>query len=236
MKNALSFMLLLLLAGCVTSHSPTFHVTVDSYGEDSLEPGKSYVLVHKNRHEEVVNSHDSIKDLQFKEFAKCVERVLLEKGLGRTYNAIYADLIIKLSYDIDYFSYDYTTSQPIFGQTGISSSNTNANVSLYGNSANYSETTTYTPSWGVTGYRDVQRTNSWYTRKIEIEAVDIKEKMTVWKTERHNGDLRRCFPVMIAAAKDYIGTSTGKRILVQIQEDDDTVKLVKGEIHEQKND
>jgi hypothetical protein len=41
-------------------------------------------------------------------------------------------------------------------------------------------------------------------------------------------DLRRIFPYMIVAAKDYIGTNTGKRIEFLMQQEDERVVTLTG--------
>ena len=205
MKNILSFLALLLLAGCTTT--PNFNVGINSYGggSDTIY-GRSYILIPSEK-------GTSIDDLEFKEFASYVERALGEKGMIRSSQFDSADVAIFLSYGIgNPETSEYSYSLPIWGQTGISSSYTSGLVNVYGNSANYSETTTYTPSYGITGYRNVQGSYTTYTRHIFLTAYDLEkyrvteEEIVLWDTRIAStgisGDLRRVFPVMLAAAID----------------------------------
>ena len=128
-------------------------------------------------------------------------------------------------------------SMPTEVQTGISSSHTYGWLHSYGNSATYSGTTTYTPTYGVVGSRQHTGTYINFTRYISLDALDLKiyrgskQEKQIWKTgifsTGHSGDLRRVFPVMIAAAAQYIGENTGKKIEVRLSEDDARVKAIK---------
>jgi hypothetical protein len=62
----------------------------------------------------------------------------------------------------------------------------------------------------------------------------LKEKkwVPVWKTTVKNNDgsadLRRIFPIMLAASAPYIGTNTGQEFQLSIYENHPAVLFVKG--------
>jgi hypothetical protein len=80
---------------------------------------------------------------------------------------------------------------------------------------------------------------------LTLDAIDFDEykrsqrKVQVWKTTATNispiGDLRRVFPVLLAASKPYIGTNTGKKVNIRLTENDKRVIEIK-ELKSEKND
>jgi hypothetical protein len=58
----------------------------------------------------------------------------------------------------------YSYSVPIYGQTGVSSAQSYGTVNILGPTATYSGTTTYTPQYGITGYRNHIGSNTVYDR------------------------------------------------------------------------
>lgn len=203
--------------------------------------GTSFVILAGNK-------DTTSTDLQFQEYSGIVERALDLRGFQRASSTEKADIAILLSYGIsDPKEHVYNYSVPQYGQTGVSSATTYGNVSgnayRYGQntvhgSANYSNTTYYTPTYGVIGYSNHTSTYVTYTRYVSIEAIDLpahrsqNKIVQIWKTDivsvGSSGDLRRVFPVMIGAASSYLGTNTGANQEVTIYEDDPRVLFVKG--------
>ena len=110
-----------------------------------------------------------------------------------------ADLAIFLSYGIgDPETIEHTYSIPITGQTGV--------VSSYNF---YSGSTTYTPTYGIVAYSQGTYAETLFTRHIYLRAYDLKEyretkkETIIWDTRiassGSSADLRRTFPVLIAA-------------------------------------
>jgi hypothetical protein len=234
--NTLFVLILALMSGCATTSN--FKVGINSYGRSIPQDGNTYILVPSEK-------GTTINDLEFIEFSAYVERALREKGMKRVSESDSPDIAIFLYYGIgDPETSEYSYSLPIWGQTGVSSSYTSGSVNVYGNSATYSGTTTYTPTYGITGYRNIQESYTTFTRHIDMVAYDINEYrrsgegIVLWDTRitsiGRSGDLRRVFPIMIAAAIDLIGTNTGKMIIVSLKETDEEVKFLKGEILERK--
>jgi len=243
MKSIASFILVLLLSiiflsGC-SSNQPKLSVKIDSIGE--RENRINYVL--KSGLKNV-----KIDDLQFKEYSKYIHRALEENGFKKT-NGWNADVAIYLSYGISRPQKNTKSfSVPIWGKTGISSSTTYGNsqtygtLRTYGNSGYYNantmsnKTTYHTPNYGVTGYQSGTREYTTFTRYFELKAIGINQPdedyPTLWITKvistGSNNDLRRAFPILVGASKEYIGTNTSKQEEVIIYENDKRVLDVKG--------
>lgn len=230
----LAVFVLVLCAGCASMGGPQFNVNVDSLASPASQARRTYVLLPGNE-------GVTWDDLQFQEYAVYVMRVLNAQGFMAAQKAEEADLAITLFYGIgDPQMQQYTYSLPVWGQTGVSSSQTYGTATAYGNSATYSGTTTYTPSYGITGYSTHTGSVTTYFRYAQITGYDFKEfresskQLQLWRTTitstGSSGDLRQVFPVMVGAAVPYIATNTGKQVAVQLEESADIVKAVKGQL------
>jgi len=226
----------LILSGCATMQPPTFFVNVDSIG--SAKENKTYILLPSNK-------DTKADDLQFKEYASYVNRALQAQGFVPAESFQKANVAIFLGYGIgDPKEHQYTYSLPTWGQTGVSSSYTTGTVSSYGDYGSYSGTTSYTPTYGVTGSTTHSGSYTTHFRFMLLDAVDLdeykksKKEVQLWKTtvtsSGSSGDLRRVFPILVAASKDYIATNTGKMVKVKLLEEDAQVMAIKGILKEPK--
>lgn len=234
-QNTMSFFLILLVAlsinACVTAN-PKFRVNVDSLSATEPHTGKSFILLPGNK-------DTNISDLQFKEYASYINRALIAQGYSPAETFETADLVIFLSYGIgDPQEHQYSYSLPVFGQTGVSSANTYGTLNTYGNFGSYSSATTFTPTYGIKGYTQHSGSYSTFFRFLLLSAYDLKiyreqeKEVQVWKTtvtsSGSSGDLRRVFPILVAASKPYVGINTGQQIKVILDETDQAVIDVKG--------
>ncbi len=230
MKAITILIFLIILNGC--GIGPTFHIDVDSLRATTSVPGNKYILLPGNKG--ILKN-----DLQYQEFARYTNRALRLKGYHQSNNIHEADIAIVLEYGIgEPKTEHYTYSTPTWGQTGVSSSNTNARITAYNNTANYSATTTYTPTYGVTGSKTHSGTKVSYFRFMRLTALDTHEYkimdrvVSVWETtvtsSGSSGDLRQVFPILVAASIPYIGGNTGKKVRVRITESDQQVDIIKG--------
>ena len=224
------FITLILLSGCQITQ-PKYHVNVDSIGSSS-DNKKSYILLPGNK---ATNS----EDLQFKEYANYVNRALVSSGFKHAESYEKANVAIILMYGIgDPQTQQYSYSTPTWGQTGVSSSQTYGTVNTYGNYGSYSGTTTYTPQYGITGSTTQSGSYATYLRYMIISAVDLteynksKKEVQLWKTtvtsSGTSGDLRKVFPVLVAASKSFIATNTGEKVKVEMHDTDKSVIDIKG--------
>ncbi|NKB24991.1 MAG: DUF4136 domain-containing protein [Kiritimatiellae bacterium] len=211
---------------------PVFHVNVDSIGD--ARGNKTYILLPGNKDTKAA-------DLQFREYAAYVNRALQEKGFTPAETFQKANVGIFLGYGIgEPQEHQYVYSLPIWGQTGVLSSYRTGAFSSYG----YCGTTIYTPTYGVIGSTTHSSSYTTYSRFISLDAVDLDEytktekEVQLWKTtvtsSGSSDDLRRVFPILIAASKDYIATNTGKKVKVKLLEEDARVMAIKGTGQEQK--
>ncbi|MEZ7493849.1 hypothetical protein QO198_20120 [Pseudoalteromonas distincta] len=231
MRNFIVWFSISILFGCASTQ-PSFTVSVDSLASPTADSHKTYILIPGN--EGILET-----DLQFKEYESYLVRVLNSQGYTPANSGDEADLAIILSYGIgEPQSHKYSYSLPTWGQTGVSSSNTYGTATTYGNTTSVNTSTTYTPTYGVTGSTNHTGTSITYHRYALITGYDYakfkqtKAEIQLWKTTissvGSSGDLRRVFPVLIAASAPYLGTNTGQIIPVSIKESDSAVITVKG--------
>lgn len=208
----------MMLFGCVTG--PRFVVKVDSISAPDTKSKIRYILAPG-----VKNVKET--DLQYLEYANYITQALNSEGYANAPDFNNADIIIFLGYGIgNPETHQYTYSTPIWGQTG-------------GTLISTPTLTTYTPTYGVTGSTTNTKTRTSYRRYMFLDAIDVekykktKETIQAWKTmvtsTGSSGDLRRIFPVLVAASKEYFGTNTGQQVKVTLTENDQgeiTIKAI----------
>ena len=216
---------LFLFVACATTTKYT--VNVSSLASPQFNSGQTF---------DVVPRDNSIQktDLQFQEYKSYVVRALQANGFKLIEDGAPPEMVVFLDYGIgDPQTKVRSYSVPVFGKTGVSSTNT---TGTYTNNT-YNQTTTSTPTYGVSGYRSGVTSYDVYTRRIIIEGFSLAD----WETKGElvpafetailstgsSGDLRAVFPVMIGAASQYIGRSTDKSVSVTLAESDQRVVAVK---------
>jgi hypothetical protein len=217
------------IAGCATPCTVKISSINDGTNRDA---GTTYVILRS----------DGPEDLQFMEFASMVERALKSKNYLRiaTDGDKTPDLAVFLSYKIS--EPQQSTSSmlvPITSYQPSETYNVDAQTS-YGYGQGHTNTTgtiTKAGSYVTTGYQEVTSTETFYTRQITLIAAYYKhfkatKKLTpVWQTDLISsgttGDLRAVFPVMLAAAREQLGSNTGQQIEVDIQANDRRVSELK---------
>ncbi len=221
------------LGACAEIEVRKFETSVDSISTPAAVEKKRYLILpgEKNTPRE---------DLQFLEFAGYVEKAMSEKGFARVSTPDDSDVIVFLTYGIggpEKHLVSYTV--PHFGQTGVSGSHTTGTVTnIGGGMSSFSGMTTYTPTYGVTGYSSGINEFTTFPRFIMLDAFDSeayrKENAfkQVWRTRADSigmsNDLRLVFPYMLVSMKPHISTNTGKKIVYQLPEDDASVKAFLG--------
>ena len=187
---------------------------VSGYAEFGISPGQKYFLAPADS--------KLSGTLEFNSYSRHVEKALRARQLVRVSERETADLVIFLSYGIGAPKKQTESySIPTFGQTGVNSANTYGSVSSNGN---ISATTTYTPTFGITGSTTSVNTYDIYDRWVRLSAFQFQanEPKELWRTEVKStgstGDLRSVFPLMVFSSLRYIGTDTGKAIRVKMKE------------------
>jgi len=143
----------------------------------------------------------SPEDLQFTEFAAQVERALASRGFQRSNNINSADLAVYVGYGIG-----APKEQTYYRYVG-------------------------TPIW-------IPQTVNTFDKYVFLIAGDLDEfrktnkDKSVWELwmtgSGWSNDIRRVFPVYIAAGRSNIATSTGQRIVVRMYENNPAVLEIKG--------
>lgn len=102
--------------------------------------------------------------LEFITYQRVIESELAKKGMASA-PLREADAIIYFNYHIDDGRTVFSTV-PVWGQTGTSGSYTTGTVSTVGSNSTLNATTTYTPTYGVTGSQTVSRKE--YARQLKL--------------------------------------------------------------------
>ena len=243
MKKYLLLLLTTILS--IVSYSQTIVIEVNSFGEYDMN-GKTFVIIP-------LNNEIDAEDLEFKEYATYIKKILAMLGATES-NKTDADLYIQLQYDITDKSYQETVSEAVYGQTTVSSITTNTNtttttktdtkakVSVYGNTAygnaksekkkneNTNSTTNVTYNYGITGYKDVQQNVALFQRVMSLYAYEnnnAEKPVMVWKSNLVSSgasdELREIVPAMSYAALGYIAVNANETI--NIKEKSDSYKL-----------
>jgi len=218
------------LVGCAIGQR--FQINVDSISATDAGIKHKYILLSGLKDVDLA-------DLQLREYASYVERALGLAGYSNAGDFKDASIAVFIAYGIgDPKDHQYSYSLPVWGQTGVSSSTTHGTISSYGSSATYHGTTTYTPTYGITGYTTQVGSYTTFLRFLILDAVDLdeyrrsKKVVQIWKTtvtsRGTSGDLRRVLPVLVTAAKPYIGTNTGRQVAVTLREKEKAVLEIKG--------
>lgn len=226
----LMMFIIIIIQGC--SFGPRFRMTVDSISAPEAISKTNFILFPG------LENIDT-NSLQYREYAAYIERALTLRGFTKAKDFGEANIAIFLGYGIgDPQKEQYSYSLPTWGKTGVSSSYTYGKVTTKGNSSTYSGTTTYTPSYGVTGSKTYSGTRTNYFRYVWLYAFDLDEykktekKVQLWKTTvtstGSSGDLRQVFPILVAASSPYIGENTEKQVKVILSENDKQVIEIKG--------
>lgn len=227
-----SILLCILLTGCATIGQRPYFVDVSGLSSQAAHQYRSYIILPGNK-------GVMPDDLQFQEYAMGLSRALQVDGFVPAETGEVADVVIVLSYGIgDPQTHQYSFVLPVFGQTGIASSYSSGVINSYGNSASYSGTTTYVPTYGVRGYMPISREYTTYFRYVLVAAYQLKPLLEsknlveLWQTTisstGSSGDLRQVYPILVAAAFPYFATDTGRQIHIKVFESDEAIKLIEG--------
>lgn len=215
--------------------TPQVALSVNAFGNYDVH-GKSFFIE---------SGDPDIKryDIEFQEYANYVARSLELQGAVLTEDREGADMCVLLNYGISDNSYVETVPVPIWGQTGISSITTTTTTAgsadgfavQFGNLAVGSvsavsqsrSTTTVNPSFGITGYSQIDYKVSNFCRTMNIYCYDnhqTVEPVALWKTLvtscGGSSDFRIIAPYMAYAAFGRMGVSTeGKKTFAMLSND-----------------
>ncbi len=234
-KGFFAFLVVVAISGCAP-FVPTvsFKTDVNAFAGEGADSRKHYFLTPYDK-------EMSTDGLEFKEYARYVDKMLESKGYVKEPDLKNAEIIIRMEYGISGPKTQKSTySIPIVNQTGVLESKTTGKVNSAGK---YTETTTYTPRYEVTGYSTGVQIRTVFTSWMNLQAVDAKvaknkKEQVFWQIQAsstdENDDLRLVFPYMVAAMEPYIAVNTGKRVSVTLTEKDPRLTFLTGQPVQQK--
>ncbi|NLD36068.1 MAG: hypothetical protein GX654_04285 [Desulfatiglans sp.] len=234
LKKIFTLMCILALCGCSTLSNfgrARFSIAVDSLAASGADSKKTYLLLPGNQ-------GVTEADLQFKEYAEYLKRVLNKKGYVYTESKDDADVAIYLAYGMgDPETHLYSYDMPVWGRTGYYASRTRVAETTTDGKTSYRTYTTYTPSYGFIGYNSYIDSVTTYMRFAVITAYDYSQfkkdetEVQLWKTTVSStgttDDLRRIFPMLMAASIPYLATDTGRKVYMTMYETDPVVQEIK---------
>lgn len=224
----LIFSLAFFLSSCATTKH--FTVQIDSIGSDLYQEQKTYIAVPTDK-------DVSADDLRFKEYAGYIRKILAKKGYMEVNSTDDANIIVYLTYGVgDPELHTYAYSLPVYGQVGIIASPGPAPGNP-GQPPRKPPFEHFSPIFGIVGTKTEYQTVTTYFRYCKIEAFDLSLYRTtntekqLWSTiitsRGESDDLRMVMPYMIAAAENYIGVDTGRKVEVVIDEKDERASYLK---------
>jgi hypothetical protein len=230
-----SLVCILALCGCATFSNmgkARFNISVDSLAASGATGKKTYLLLPGNQ-------GVTVADLQFKEYAEYLKRVLGKKGYVYTESKDEANLAIYLAYGMgDPETHQYSYDLPVWGRTGYYASSSQVAEAVVDGQTKYRAYTTYTPAYGLIGYNTYIDSVTTYTRFAVLTAYDYDQfkkdgtEVQLWKTTINStgssDDLRLIFPVLMAASIPYLATDTGSKVYLSMYETDAIVQEIKG--------
>jgi hypothetical protein len=151
--------------GGAVGGGPVYRAEVQAFHRVSSNATIDYAFLPVNEQAGDLE-YESYKDLARKEFA----------AYGwREVDRDEAEVLVAMDYLLDEGK-PYTVQIPVFGRTGVSRSTTTGTVetSRFGTTS-YTATTTYTPRFGITGFRT--RSYEQYRRRLYVLAFDAYERI-----------------------------------------------------------
>jgi len=152
----------------VSCASPRVESTIETHHRlSSADHGKKVIVLPADE--------AKAGSLEFAEYAKLVEDGLRREGFEIAANGEPPDLVVFFGYGIDQGRDElHSYALPQFGETGIQSSQTFGTVQSFGyGSGTYSGTTTYTPTYGITGWTPQVGTRQVFTRAAILHIYDL---------------------------------------------------------------
>jgi hypothetical protein len=180
------------------------------------------------------------EELLFREFRYQTERALLHEGFIASEDQS-AEVAIFLSYGIGEPQLHYETiTRPTFGLVPGGTYSVDTQSQTFGSATYTRGTVRERQQLAVTGYKTRTRTKVKYDRFLTVSAVDLAYyKATgkigeMWRTTvtsiGSSDDLRRIFPVMMAAAMRRLAVSTPGKVDVDITENHPRARYIRSVI------
>lgn len=197
--NKIFFMLFgFFISGCTTTNS--YNIRVNSFSDKDTKIEK-YSF-------NILSAEKNDSNLEFKEYAIQVRKILEQKGNTFSSDIKTCDVIVFLSYSIDDGKTTTSVSMmPIYGGNQYTSTIQNSVGQTIG-SVQTGPQNPYMP----TSYQPVYSSQTNFTRQIILSGFKRATNTPLWETKitstGYSDDLRQIFPIMLIGASDEIGTNT----------------------------
>ncbi|MCX7027109.1 MAG: hypothetical protein NT061_06455 [Spirochaetes bacterium] len=219
-------MMAILVLSCSTTK--TMVLQIDSIGKTQYEAQRSYIFMSTDQN---VKSGD----LRFAEYAGYIAKALARMGYEQVEKAEEANIIIYVTYGVgEPKEHSYSYSVPLYGIINPPKPSGPPPASSQGTPPSNPPFGRYNPVYGIVGSTMKYDSFTTYFRYCKIEAFDLKllresgvEKQlwsTIITSTGRSDDLRQAMPYMIAGAKDYIATDTGRKVEINVPEDNRTLE------------
>jgi hypothetical protein len=188
-----------LLTGCASYLPVTSRVSVFQQFPPEAKDGNFSVVPWRS---------EMAGGLEFASYADQVSATLTSNGFNVSPASSETEYLVIVDYGIDegqLVSRSY--SIPQFGVTGSSGSNSTATINRFGNTATAQISTTNTPTYGITGYNQVNQIGREYVRYFSVDVVRVNSDGTIGnkiyegrlKSEGSCGNLQALMPIFVSA-------------------------------------
>ena len=164
------FLSIFFISGCSLIPKNSYNIVVSSFSDQNIndENEKTYYLLP-------IDKNISTNDLEYRVYAKDIEKLLSEKNYIKESNIDKANILISFSYKIsDPKIKSYNSSKPIYGEIGIESTTKKGDIVVSGDKSSYVETISTTPKYGIIGYEDETKFTTYYAKNLTIIASDLE--------------------------------------------------------------
>lgn len=207
-----------------------YEVHVDGYASAAFTPTMTHVVIPADE--------DQKHDLRFQEAAAEVSRALAAAGLPAPAPGQKPDVAVFVKFGVsEPRTVTRTTSEPVWGYTNTGTSNTTGTVTGIGGQAVINSTTTQNRQYGVVGSEQKTTSQTLYDRELVLQGVDVakwsgtRDVENLWQVQvtstGESNDIREALPYMLAAARPYLGRSTGKQIVVTVKQKDPEAEFIR---------
>jgi hypothetical protein len=200
----------------IDAHRKKISVSINSFGTYDMR-GATFVI-------DSGDSSLSTQDVEFGEYTRLLSRALCAQGAVEIKSRNAADVIVLLNYGVTGTSYKEVVPTPVWGQTGITTSTVvDKRIDTTKGKSDRATTRTevsITPTYGVTGYSNVERTVTMYNKYMNIYAYENRDPSSakmLWKTNLSSQDtsdeLREVIPYLVYCGSQFFGRSAGEKKL-----------------------
>ena len=208
------------LLTCACSATREHQVFVDAFARSDALSNRAFVL-------EAAPGIDA-QGFLFEEFRRYAEDALASRGFEPAHDPANAALVVRLGFDAGPAQQrEYSYSVPIWGETGFATQTTHGKLDP--STGQFHATTHFYPSYGVVGTSQERGSVTLFPLHVLLQgfAADSgPESRARPLFETHaltwfeSDDLRAAMPVLMLAARDWIGVNSGERLAIAIPVDD----------------